>query len=196
MRIGLAGAAGSFSEVAALTYAKDASDITPELKYLTHPSSVLDALEAGDIDTGIFAIENSTGGVVTEYLPAIAEHRFKIEKIFEIPVDHMFLAKPGKHASDITKVVSQRQALRQCRMYLQRQWPNVEVEEYIDTATAAKDLAEGKLPDSAAVVASARAGDLYGLIRLDEKIQDLKFNYTVFIAAKKFVAQEVSGGFF
>lgn len=189
MRIGLAGVAGSFSEIAALTYAKDVGDLAPDLKYLTHPNSVLDALDAGDIDVGIFAIENSTGGVVTEYLPAIAEHQFKIDKIFEIPVDHMLLAKQGKHAADITKVVSQRQALRQCRMYLQRQWPNVEVDEYIDTATAAKDLAEGTLQDSVAVVASARAGELYGLARLDEKIQDLKFNYTVFIAAKKFVSQ-------
>lgn len=189
MRIGLAGVAGSFSEIAALTYAKDTGDATPDLVYLTHPSSVLDALEAGEIDTGIFAIENSTGGVVTEYLPAIAEHQFKIEKIFEIPVDHMLLAKKGVNPSGITKVVSQRQALRQCRMYLQRQWPSVEVEEYIDTATAAKDLAEGRLPETAAVVASQRAGDLYGLARLDEKIQDLKFNYTVFIAAKKFVSK-------
>ena len=189
MRIGLASVAGSFSEIAALNYAKEVGEATPELKYLTHPANVLDALDAGEIDTGIFAIENSTGGVVTEYLPAIAEHRFKIDKIFEIPVDHMLLAKVGKHAADITKIVSQRQALRQCRMYLQRQWSNVEVEEYVDTATAAKDVAEGRLSDTVAVVASARAGDLYGLVRLDEKIQDLKFNYTVFIAAKKFVAQ-------
>ncbi|MEK7063164.1 MAG: prephenate dehydratase domain-containing protein [Patescibacteria group bacterium] len=184
MRIGLAGAAGSFSEMAAMTYAKEAGDAAPTYEYLTHPSNVLDALDAGTIDIGIFAIENSTGGVVTEYLPAIAEHKFSIDKIFEIPVDHMLLVKKGTNASDVTMIVSQRQALRQCRMYLARQWPSVEVKEYVDTATAGKDLSEGVLPATAAVVASARAGELYGLEALDQKIQDLKFNYTVFIAAK------------
>lgn len=187
MRIGLAGVAGSFSEMAALTYAKDANDASPELVFLTHASQVLDAVQDGSVDTGIFAIENSNGGVVTEYLPAIAEHQFSIAKIFEIGVDHMLLARPGKHAADITKIVSQRQAIRQCRMYLTRQWPSVEVVEYVDTATAAKDLSEGTLPEGAAVIASARAGELYGLEVLDAKIQDLKFNYTVFIAAQKFV---------
>lgn len=186
MRIGVSGIPGSFTEVAARTYAGEAP---AEIEYLTTTATVLDAVEAGTIDVGIFAIENSNGGVVTEYLPAIAEHRFSIDKIFEIPVDHMLLAKKDTNPSDITKIVSQRQALRQCRSYLLRQWPNIEVEEYVDTATAAKDLSEGKLPETAAVVASARAGEIYGLSVLDERIQDLKFNYTVFIAAKKFVAQ-------
>ena len=186
MRIGISGVAGSFTEAAANTYAGD----TPvELEFLTHAGAVLDAVVEGRVEVGIFAIENSNGGVVTEYLPAIAEHQFSIDKIFEIPVDHMLLVQKGTHASDITTIVSQRQALRQCRMYLARQWPNVEVQEYIDTATAAKDLSEGTLPATAAVVASARAADVYGLDILETKIQDLKFNYTVFIAAKKFVAQ-------
>ncbi|MEN9390018.1 MAG: hypothetical protein RLZZ283_118 [Candidatus Parcubacteria bacterium] len=189
MKIGLSGVAGSFSEQAALTYATEANEQNPELVYLTQASEVLDAVEAGSIDVGIFAIENSNGGVVTEYLPAIAEHRFKVDKIFEIPVDHMLLGCKGSHASNITKIVSQRQALRQCRMYLTRQWPSIEVGEYVDTATAAKDLASGVLPPTTAVVASARAGEVYGLDVLDEKIQDLKFNYTVFIAAKKLVSK-------
>ena len=186
MRIGISGVAGSFTEAAARTYA---GENEVELVFLTHAGAVLDSVVSGEVDVGIFAIENSNGGVVTEYLPAIAEHQFRIDKIFEIPVDHMLLVKKGAHASEITKIVSQRQALRQCRMYLARSWPNTEVEEYIDTATAAKDLSEGKLPPTAGVVASARAGEVYGLDVLESKIQDLKFNYTVFIAAKKFVSQ-------
>ena len=190
MKIGVMGARGSFSEEAGRTYAtKYASAKKYTIEYLITAERVLSALTRGAIDIGIFPIENSNGGVVTEYLPAIAEHQFTIDKIFEIPVDHMLLVTKGTHAADITKIVSQRQALRQCRMYLARQWPNTEVEEYIDTATAAKDLSEGKLPPTAAVVASARAGDVYGLDTLESKIQDLKFNYTVFIAAKKFVSQ-------
>jgi prephenate dehydratase len=41
------------------------------------------------------------------------------------------------------------------------------------------------LPKTTAVIASARAAELYSLDILDEKIQDMKFNYTVFVAAKR-----------
>ncbi len=185
MIIGISGARGSFSEEAAGQYCREAGIEKPELIYLTFVEQVLEALEKGDIDMGIFAIENSNGGVVTEYLPAIAKHRFSIEKIFEMNVQHMLLALPGTKREHVKRIVSQNQALRQCRMYLKRVWPEADVEEYIDTATAAKDLHEGKLPKDAAVIAPKAAGELYGLLALEEGIQDLKFNYTTFIAAKK-----------
>lgn len=186
-KIGVSGNGGSFSEEAGRVYAREAKIADAEIVYLTDAEHVLGELEKGTADIGIFAIENSNGGVVTEYLPAIAKHRFAIDKIFEIPVDHMLLVVPGTKASDVTAIVSQKQALRQCRMYVQRHWPGTEVMEYIDTATAAKDLSEGKLPKTAAAIASARAGELHGLEVLDAKIQDLKWNYTVFIAAKRLV---------
>ncbi len=56
---------------------------------------------------------------------------------------------------------------------------------YPDTARAAEDLAAGILPDTTAVIAPRRAAELNGLQILEESIQDLKFNYTVFIVAKK-----------
>ncbi len=185
MKIGISGTKGSFSEEAGRVYAGETGIPDAEIVYLTDAEHVLSSLEAGTVDRGVFAIENSNGGVVTEYLPAIAKHRFSIDKIFEIPVDHMLLVRPGTKASGVTAIVSQKQALRQCRMYLQRHWPGVEIKEYIDTATAAKDLADGKLPATAAVVASARAGEVYDLEVLEAKIQDLKFNYTVFLGVMK-----------
>lgn len=103
----------------------------------------------------------------------MAKHRFSIKKLFEIDVHH------------IRTIYSHDQALKQCRMYLKRRWPKVKVAEYPDTAKAAEDLAKGKLPKTAAVIASRAAALLYGLDILEESIQDLKFNYTSFIAATK-----------
>ncbi|MBU6323512.1 MAG: hypothetical protein KGI41_01495 [Patescibacteria group bacterium] len=185
MKIGISGAQGSFSEQAAGQYCRENGIDSPELVYLTFVEQVLEALEKGEIDLGIFAIENSNGGVVTEYLPAIGRHRFDIVKIFEMNVEHMLLALPGTKREEVKRIVSQNQALRQCRMYLKRVWADADVEEYVDTATAAKDLHEGTLPKDAAVIAPASAGKLYGLEVLEPGIQDLKFNYTTFIAAKK-----------
>ena len=184
MKIGLAGTKGSFSEEAAHEYVRRAGGADNELVYLLQAEKVLEALEVGDIDIGIFAIENSNGGVVTEYLPAIAKHRFAIDSIFEIPVNHMLLVLPGTKREAVTQIVSQNQALRQCRTYLRRAWPDADVHEYVDTATAAKDLKEGTLPKETAVIASRAAGGAYGLDILEENVQDMKFNFTTFIVAK------------
>lgn len=185
MKIGFAGTRGSFSEEAANEYIRRQGGSDNKLVPLLQAEQVLEALENEEIDVGIFAIENSNGGVVTEYLPAIAKHRFSMDSIFEIAVNHMLLVLPGTKQEDIDQVVSQNQALRQCRTYLNRRWPDVEVREYVDTATAAKDLKEGTLPPTTAVIASKVAGETYGLEALEENIQDLKFNFTTFIVGKK-----------
>lgn len=186
MNIGIAGEKGSFSEEAARSYCEKFNCTTEmELKYLVSVENVLTELENGAIDMGIFPIENSNGGVVIESVHAMAHHVFEIERMFEIDVRHNLLVKPGTKASDIRTITSHDQALKQCRMYLKRTWPSVELKEYADTAVAAKDLGEGTLSDETAVIAPAICADLYGLEILEEGIQDLKFNYTVFIAARK-----------
>ncbi len=184
MTIGIMGAKGSFSEEAARTYLEKEGK-TAELAYLVSAENVLTALEKGEIDLGIFPIENSNGGVVIEAVHAMAKHRFEVQKMFEIDIHQNLLVKRGVNAEQITSVTSHDQALKQCRMYLKRRWPGIELTEYADTAKAAADLAEGVLPETTAVIASRAAATLYDLDILEESIQDLKFNYTSFVVAQK-----------
>ena len=185
MKIGIMGAKGSFSEEAARTFAQKSAIKKFTLEYLVSAENVLAALEEGVIDIGIFAIENSNGGIVIETVHAMAKHRFKIKKIFEIDVHQNLLVKKGVTADKVKSIVSHDQAIKQCRMYLKRMWPKVKLSEYADTAKAAEDLASGKLPASTAVIASRTAAEVYGLDILEESIQDLKFNFTSFIAAER-----------
>jgi len=185
LKIGISGAPGSFSEEAARTYAKKAGIETYELSYLISAENVLSAVENGEIDRGVFPIENSNGGIVIEAVYAMAKHNFEIEKLFEIEVHHNLLVKKGATAESITAITSHDQAIKQCRMYLKRKWPMIDIQEYPDTAKAAKDLAEGTLPPTTAAIASRAAAELYGLDILEESIQDLKFNYTAFLTIKK-----------
>lgn len=185
MKIGVMGAKGSFSEQAGQQYIADASISDGEILPLVSAEKVLSALEAGEIDRGVFPIENSNGGIVIEAVEAMAAHRFAIEKRFEIDVHHMLIAKPGVTSSHITAVTSHDQALKQCRMYLKRVWPDVELSVYADTAKAAADLAAGVLPDTTAVIAPRGAAKMYDLEIIDESIQDLKFNYTTFLVAAR-----------
>ena len=185
LRIGIMGAQGSFSEEAARTYAAKAGLKKFKLAYLINAERVLSSLEAGEVDLGIFPIENSNGGIVLEAVHAMAKHNFTIKKIFEIDIHHNLLVKKGIGAGQIKKITSHDQAIKQCRMYLKRKWEDVDIEVYEDTAKAAADLASVILPKTTAVIASRAAAKLYKLDILEESIQDLKFNYTSFIAASK-----------
>ncbi|MCE9541057.1 prephenate dehydratase [Candidatus Kaiserbacteria bacterium] len=184
MKIGISGAKGSFSEEAGRTYAQKHALKRPSFEYLISVENVLAALEEGSIDFGIFPIENSNGGIVIEAVHAMAKHRFKIKNIFEIDVHQNLLVRKGVTAGDVERIASHDQAIKQCRMYLKRMWPNVKVMEYVDTAKAAEDLASGVLPVSTAVIASRAAAKAYKLDVLEESIQDLKFNFTSFIVAE------------
>ncbi|MCA9365684.1 hypothetical protein KC723_02220, partial [Candidatus Kaiserbacteria bacterium] len=171
MKIGVMGAKGSFSEKAGEDYIAQNFIDNGKIIPLISAEAVLTALGAGEIDRGIFPIENSNGGIVIEAVHAMAKHQFAIERLFEIDVHHMLLVKPGITTSRITKITSHDQALKQCRMYLKRRWADAEIEPYADTAKAAEDLGNGTLPESTAVIAPRRCAELYGLEILEESIQ-------------------------
>jgi prephenate dehydratase len=183
--IGVSGNQGSFSEEAAVYYCQKNSISDYDLSYLTSVENVLVALDKREVEKGIFPIENSNGGIVIEAVYAMSKHIFTIEKMFEIDIKMNLMAKSGTKIEDIKKITSHQQALRQCRMYLKRKYPDVELAEYCDTASAAKDLSEGKLEENSAVIAPKVCAKLYNLTLLEEGIQDLKFNFTTFIAATK-----------
>ncbi len=185
MKIGIMGARGSFSEQAGEVYMQLVELTDGELIPLVSAEAVLDAIETGAVDKGIFPIENSNGGIVLEAVHAMAKHRFAIERMFEHDVHHMLLVKPGTTTAQIQTITSHDQALKQCRMYLKRVWPEIDIAEYKDTAAAAKALHDGELPDTTAVIAPRRCAELYGLEILEASIQDLKFNFTTFVVAVK-----------
>ncbi len=182
--IGISGEKGSFSEEAAQYYCNKNNIKNFTFKYLISVENVLSALKNKKIDKGIFPIENSNGGIVYEAVYAMAKYIFDIEQMFEIDIKHCLLVLPGKNTSNIKKIASHDQALKQCKMYLKRRWPNTELIEWSDTAKAAADLKNGKLSEDTAVIAPAICSKIYKLDILEEKIQDLKFNFTTFIVAK------------
>jgi prephenate dehydratase len=185
LTIGVSGDKGSFSEEAAEYYVYKNALSDYELKYLISVENVLTALDKGEINMGVFPIENSNGGIVYEAVYAMAKHLFNIENLFEIDIRHNLIVKPGTKREDIKKIASHDQALKQCKMYIKRMWPAAEIIAWEDTAKAVKDLAEGKLTPDTATIAAKGAAKLYGMEILEEGIQDLKFNFTTFLAVTK-----------
>jgi prephenate dehydratase len=185
IKIGICGNIGSFSEEAANYYCQKNKIRDYELIYLITAENTLSAVAKGGVDKGIFPIENSNGGIVYESVYAMAKYTFNIEKMFDIDVQHCLLVLPGKKLGDIKKIASHQQALKQCKMYLKKKWPDAELLDWPDTAQAARDLSKGKLSEDTAVVAPLICSKLYNLETLEEGVQDLKFNFTSFISAVK-----------
>ena len=93
------GARGSFSEKAGEEYIAQQEINDAEIVPLVSAEAVLAAVQSGDVDRGVFPIENSNGGIVIEAVYAMAKYSFAVERMFEIDVHHMLLVQPGTTAA-------------------------------------------------------------------------------------------------
>ncbi len=182
--IAISGIEGSFSEEAARKFLKE-KKLEGEIIYAVTADSTISKVVKGETEYGLVPLENSNGGIVIETVYAMAKYVYHIEKILEIDVQQNLITLPGVTKDEVTEIVSHQQALAQCKFYLRRNWPGEHMVEYEDTALAAKDLHAGKLPKTAAVIASRAAAELYKLQILEPSIQDLKFNFTSFLVITK-----------
>ena len=188
--IGIQGIEGSFSEEAAKSYCQKFGITDFELEYLVSSMNVLDGLTKKTIDTGIFAMENAQGGVVIESVEALAKNQCKIIDMFYVEISQNLLAKDNIALGDIEEIHSHEQALKQCKDYLAEKFWSKKLVEEDDTAKAAQDLAEGRLPDHVGVIASRNSAEKYGLNILENDIHDLKKNLTLFLAVERIDSNE------
>ena len=174
MRIAYQGEPGAFSEAAARLVDQGAQYV-PCRTF----EDVFDAVEQGPDRCGVLPIENSIGGSIHRNYDLLLEHQLPIVGEVELPVVHHLLALPGTSIGGIRKIYSHPQALAQCERFL-RTLTGVEIVATYDTAGSAKMVADARLTDAAAI-ASARAGDIFGLAPLASSIQDYNDNITRFI---------------
>jgi len=180
IKLGVSGDAGSFSEEAAMLYAKN-KNLNPNLEYLIDMEGVLKAIHEGDIDIGILPVVNLRGGLVRMAFDAMGKYQFKVQDELWMQVQQCLLTQKETDNANIARIVSHYQALAQCKDYLQKHYPQVELIEWQDTALAAKELSLNKLAANTAVIAPRRAAELYGLNVTANNIQDANPNLTAFI---------------
>lgn len=174
MRIAYQGELGAFSEAAARLVHADA-----ELIAYRSFEEVFGAVDAGPAGYGVLPIENSIGGSIHRNYDLLVEHHLPIVAEVELPVVHHLLALPGVGLGDLRRVYSHPQGLAQCERFL-RTLTGVEIIATYDTAGSAKLVADDRLLDAAAI-ASARAGEVFGLVPLASAIQDFDDNITRFL---------------
>ena len=183
--MGVSGDVGSFSEEAAIRYAARENKVI-QLNYLMDMDGVLSALDTEKIDLGIFPVVNIHGGLVKPAFEAMGKYSFKLIDELWLDVKQCLLALPGTNFNDIKAVASHPQGYAQCKNYLKNKLTNAEFIPWIDTAKAAKDLREGKLSVTTAVIAPESSAAIYQLEVMDKNIQDQQPNLTAFIIVKRY----------
>ena len=174
MKIAYQGEPGAFSEAAARQVNAEAQ-LVPCKSF----EDVFAAVEGGPANYGVLPIENSIGGSIHRNFDLMLEHELPIVGELEVRVVHHLLALPGVAIEQVKRVYSHPQALAQCDRFL-RTLTGVEIIATYDTAGSAKMIADQQLTDAAAI-ASARAGDVFGLVPLKSSIQDYERNTTRFL---------------
>jgi prephenate dehydratase len=174
MKIAFQGEPGAFSEAAARRVESDA-ELVPCRSF----EEVFDTVQAGNATYGVLPIENSIGGSIHRNYDLLLERDLPIVGEVELPVIHHLLALPGTNLAGLKRVYSHPQGLAQCERFL-RTLAGIEIIATYDTAGSAKMIADGHLTDAAAI-ASARAGEVFGLVSLAASIQDFDDNITRFL---------------
>ena len=176
-RIAYLGPEGTFSEEAALLYR---GDEPWELLPLGSIAAVISATETRMADEGVVPIENSLEGSVSATLDILVhESALLIKRELVVPIHHFLLARPGVTAREAKVLFSHPQALGQCRRFVDRCLPKVEVVAALSTAKAVEEMMAYAEP--AVAIGTRRAGDLYGAEVLAENIQDQHTNVTRFV---------------
>lgn len=172
------GPSGTFTEEALLSQADLAAAGRAPLASIP---DVVAAVERGDHDLGMVPIENSIEGSVAITLDTLAfESELLIQREVDLPISLNLFVKPGTGLDDVKTVLSYPHAIAQCRQWLNRKLPGVNVVAANSTAEAAQRVSRSKRSDQAAI-GNALAAELYGLDTLASDIEDHPENQTRFV---------------
>ncbi|GHT39934.1 P-protein [Endomicrobiia bacterium] len=148
------------------------------------PQEVLAEVESGRVGFGVVPVENSNEGTVNVTLDMLVETELKVCAEISLKIQQCFLVKDQK--SKILRVYSHPHALGQCRNWITKNYPDIEVISVSSTAEAAKMVAK---EDFAAAVASEVAAKIYDLYILQKGIQDSRENFTRFFVIGKILTE-------
>lgn len=186
---GIQGGVGSFNEEAILFYTNKNNIKDFRIKYLFTTEKVLKNLHEGNIDFGLFAIQNAVGGVVDESTHAMARYKFKIVDEFDVPVCHFLMKRKDVNTREIKTIMAHPQVFKQCRRTLAKKYSAFNLVsghgDLVDTARAAWTLSKNKLPVDTAILGPKNLAKIYDLEIIDENLQDDKNNVTTFFLVKR-----------
>lgn len=180
LKVAILGISGSFHEIAAEKYYGESIEII-ECKTF---KELCEALKHDLAEAGVMAIENSLTGSILQNYTLLNAYNFKIVGETYVGIKMNLMVYPGVKISDLRQIQSHPIAIQQCRDFIETMATGVKIVECFDTAGAAKEIAEKRYKDIAAI-AGDRVAEKYGLEILKEHIEDHKKNFTRFVVLSK-----------
>lgn len=172
MHIAFSGVKGAFAEVAAKKIFPDGVTVA-----FTDFKAAYNSVVEGVTDCAILPIENSFNGDVGQVMDLAFFGPLHINGIYDIGIVQNLIGNDGADLNRIKKVISHPQAIGQCAEYIKAN--NLEIIESINTAVAAKQVAESRRNDIAAI-GSEEAAKEYGLKIIKSHINESGSNTTRF----------------
>ncbi len=173
-RVVFQGAEGAYSQAAMRQYFGDKISSI----HVDTFRDAMAAIEEGSADFAVLPIENSTAGIVSEIYDLLVEYENYIVGEQIIKIEHCLLGLPGTKMEEIHTVYSHPQSLMQSARFLsEHDWKQISMQ---NNAFAARKVAEDQ-DRSQAAIASAYAGETYGLEVLKRGVNQSSNNSTRFI---------------
>jgi prephenate dehydratase len=187
LRVAYQGAPGAYSEEAVVSLWPHTTPVP-----LRECIDVARAVESGEVNAGVLALENTLAGSVVASYDALAALE-PVVAVGEtiIGIHHCVLATPGTSLAAIRWVESHPVALAQCGRFFDRH-PHLEPRATYDTAGSAMEVAHARDPRRAAL-ASRIAAAHYGLEILEADVEDRPDNQTRFVAIGRSAAPLADG---
>lgn len=173
--IAFQGAPGANSHLAALEFDADCLPL-PCFSF----EDAIDAVKDGTAARAIIPIENSLHGRVADIHFLLPESGLSIIAEHFMFIRHCLMAKSADAV--LKTAMSHPQALGQCRHFLRSH--GIIPVAYADTAAAAAFVAANDDP-SAAAIAPPIAAELYGLVAINDAVQDDPSNMTRFVVLSR-----------
>lgn len=177
-KVAIQGYAGSFHHIAAQQYEGSAVEILPCDTF----RAVARAVERGEVDYGVMAIENSIAGSILPNYNILQRCNVRITGEIYLQIRQNLMVNRGVKLEDIREVESHQMALLQCADYLDAH--NWRLVESADTALSAAELQRSGSRTTAAV-AGALAAELFDLDIIAADIHTNRNNYTRFLILER-----------
>lgn len=172
--IAFLGPEGTFTQAAAFKhFGQDALT-----RACTTIDEVFREVEAGAAHYGIVPVENSSEGVVNHTLDCFKTSHLQVIGEVELHIHHQLLVSANTRKDSIKQIYAHQQTLAQCRKWLDRHYPGVELVALNSNAEAARRI---RTEWHSAAIASDVAAKLYDLEILHANIEDNPENTTRFL---------------
>jgi prephenate dehydratase len=175
VKVAIQGFTGSFHAIATEKY----FGAPQELVMCDSFVNLFKALDSGEADCAVMAIENTIAGTILFNYSLLRNSRYQIIGETFLRIEHCLLSLPGQSIEDITEVRSHPMALMQCIKFFGEN-PTIKLVEAIDTAYMAELIAKENTKGVAAIAGEGVA-EKFGLQILKRNIEDSHRNFTRFL---------------